>query len=488
MTAAAAIAAAWARDPLASLSLTGPQDEWVRMGGPLDPDADGRPLLWLGANQIGKSYAQAVKLLHFLRRTGPYATRRPGPVQVTIVSISKEQIVPLMEKLWDLLPKEVVDGEARPIECPGARFEPGFGFRGKPPRLNFRSGAAAGSLVSFATYKQGSTRIAGATLDVLMLDEPPPESMWSEVVLRMIRKGGQIWISMTITPESPPQEWMRLKVEAGEVRFLHTPMTVAAVRPVDGTPPFLSARQIREARAQCSEAERPLRFDAAWDGAVVERWLSAWGPWCVSDERPPAGARVIVSVDHSTAPGRQVSLLMACLPGPPGRPQDARFWLLDEHSPDPNQPEKTSNREAAQGIVDMLGRQGMTWRHVDVWLGDRAAVQRTDKQVRADNAALRRLIADIVGSNLGTFPRIEVPYKASGTVAAGFGEMNSRMAGGVGWKVSPRCRRFIKSADTWNGQRTAKEKDLLDCARYGMETALGGKGWHKAQKLHRIAT
>jgi hypothetical protein len=131
-----AIGAAFQADPLSTLSLTRPQTEWIVANSPADIQADGRPLLWLGANQIGKSFAQAAKLLHYLRASGPYQKRKPGPVKITIVSISKEQIVPLMEKIWDLLPKsENSHGEMTPTECPNARFEPGFGFRGKPHAL-----------------------------------------------------------------------------------------------------------------------------------------------------------------------------------------------------------------------------------------------------------------------------------------------------------------------------------------------------------------
>ena len=81
----------WERDPIAYVVLTGPQEAWVRMGSPADPDRDERPLLWRGANQIGKSYAQAAKILHYIRATGPYAKRKPGPVNVLVVSISKDR-------------------------------------------------------------------------------------------------------------------------------------------------------------------------------------------------------------------------------------------------------------------------------------------------------------------------------------------------------------------------------------------------------------
>jgi hypothetical protein len=467
--------------------LTEPQAAWARMGSPHDSEHDGSPLLWLGANQIGKSYAQAWKLLSFIEGSGPFAGRRPGAVHICIVSISKEQIIPLMQKIWDLLDKRDTPKGERCVHAPGAQFEPGFGFRGKPPRINFTSGPGKGSTITFATYKQGSTRIAGATLDLLILDEPPPESLWGEVVMRLLRNAGQVWITMTITPDSPPQDWLKRKVDDGIVRFLHTELDIAAVTPI-GLPAFLTKAQIKKAWDATPEAERPLRFGGAWSGAMVDRWFTAWGDHCVRTDKPPAGAKLLVCIDHSTSIGRQAACLMACVPGSPDRQQDARFWLIDEVVAG-EKPTSTSIQEDAQNILSMLKRNGLLWQHIDVWLGDRAAIQTTKAQLKKDNAALRRRLADAAGANIDLFPRIEVPYKAGGTVYNGLSEMNARMvAPAFGLCVNPRCVGFIEAARRWNGDRRSRFKDILDSFRYGMETSLGGKSWHIAARQNRMMT
>lgn len=467
--------------------LTEPQAAWARMGSPQDPDHDGSPLLWLGANQIGKSYAQAWKILSFVDGSGPFEGRRPGPVHICIVSISKEQIIPLMQKIWDLLDKRDTPNGEQPIHAPGARFEPGFGFKGKPPRIVFTSGPGKGSTITFATYKQGSTRIAGATLDLLVLDEPPPESLWGEVVLRLLRNAGQVWITMTITPDSPAQDWLKRKVDDGIVRFMQTELNVAAVTP-QGLPPFLTKRQIKKAWDETPEAERPLRFLAAWTGALVDRWFTAWGPHCVRSDRPMAGAKLLVCIDHSTSIGRQAACLMACAPGAPGRPQDARFWVIDEVVAG-EKPTSTSIQEDAQNILAMLKRNGLTWKHVDVWLGDRAAIQTTKQQLRKDNANLRRRLADAANVDLDKFPRIDVPYKAGGTVYQGLSELNARMVAPAPlFSVHPRCVGFIEAVQRWNGDKRSRFKDVLDTVRYGLETSLGGKAWHTAARQNRMMT
>lgn len=445
-------------------ALTVPQADWLAMGSPTDPEADGRPLLWLGANQIGKSFAQAAKVLHFVRRSGPYALRKPGPVRVAVISISKEQIEPLMAKIWDLLPKGVnAKGDLVALEAPDLRFEPGFGFRGKPPRIKFTSGPGKGSVVIFATYQQGSARIAGLTADVVLLDEPPPESMWGEVCLRVMRLAGQIWITMTITPDSPPQDWLKAKVDAGQLRFMQTPLTVRNIK-APGLPPFLSAAKIAAMRAQVPEAERPLRFDAAWEGATVEQWLSAWSGELVGTCRPPRGAQLIVAGDHGIRPGRQGAALIAYVltPAP-------RFWLLGEVCCDPTNMKPTTSREDAQNIKRMLDTWGYSWEHIDDWVFDRAA-DAYRQEVKKSNKLLRLHLAEVYGVEQDKFPRLEVPYKTGGSFLQGFSLLNSMFCDRQ-ITVDPRCIGFIRSCQNWDGAKRSPLKDILDSVRYGLEHA-----------------
>ena len=445
-------------------ALTTPQSEWVSMGSPLDPDRDARPLLWLGANQIGKSFAQAAKLLHFIRRTGPYAKRKPGPVRVAVISISKEQIEPLMAKIWDLLPKAAnAKGDLVAIEAPSLQFEPGFGFRGKPPRIKFTSGLGNGSVVVFATYQQGSARIAGLTADVILLDEPPPESMWGEVCLRVLRLAGQIWITMTITPDSPPQDWLKAKVDANQIRFMQTPLTVRNIKP-PGLPPFLSAAKIAAMRAQISEAERPLRFDAAWEGATVEQWLSAWSGELIGTCRPPGGARLIVSGDHGIRPGRQGAALIAHIQTP-----TPRYWLLGEVCCDPSNMKPTTSKQDAENIKRMLDSWGYSWEHIDDWVFDRSA-DAYRQEVKKSNKLLRLHLAEVYKVEQDRFPRLEVPYKTGGSFIQGFSLLNSIFCEHQ-ITVDARCVGFVRSCQKWNGDKRSPLKDILDSVRYGLEHA-----------------
>ena len=101
------------RDPRRSVRLTTPQSEWLNVSAPL--------AVFRGGNQIGKSYAQAVDVVDFAR--GVHPTQSHGcPVKIAVASKSWKQMVPLLSKVWDLLPRHEVD--------PNIRFVSGQGIKG----------------------------------------------------------------------------------------------------------------------------------------------------------------------------------------------------------------------------------------------------------------------------------------------------------------------------------------------------------------------
>jgi phage terminase large subunit-like protein len=430
------------------------------------------------------SFSQAVKILRFILRQGEYATRPPGPVKVLVVSISKEQMIPLMDKLWELLPKDA---------APTARYRDGFGFRGKPPTVLF----ADGSLITFATYSQGSVRIAGATVDVVVLDEPPPESMWSEVMARVFRRGGQVWCTFTLTLDSPPVEYLKKEVEEGRVREMKTRLDLDAFRRQWGMPPMMTNRAIARFVSSLLEVERAIRVDAEWEIVSRGAWLTLWGAHCISDEPPPPGARLYIGTDHGARAGRQASALLAIaqvqdqLPG---------VWLLEEYVSDG----LTMPDQDAQGVLAMLARRNrngtrrddvydpdgpLTWKDVDFWIGDRAAGMIQD--ARKDNATLRRAIADQVGIRQDAFPRVDIPHKYRSSRSTGLRLVNALMGQlpgrkGSALRVAPHLTAFPAAVKQWAGDNRAKEKDILDAFRYPCEVGIKSGDWNRTAGVYRL--
>ena len=447
--------------------VTAAQDRWAHFAAELHRAGKScKRQLWRAANQCGKSRGSAKKILHFIRGTGPYADRKPGPKKVLIMSFSKEQMEPLMEKLWDLLPKDEIG--------PEVAFEPGFGFRGKPPRITLTSGPGAGSLIVFATYKQGSRRAAGGTFDVVVLDEPVEERIWGEIQPRVLHGDpGEIWITFTPTPDSPPLEYLREMVKKGQVQEMNTELTVENVTVIQTGRPLLTQEQIDDYAAGLLELEKDMRLRGGWEIIATDRALDMWGAHCQMWRAPPAGCLVAVGIDHGASQGKQAAAIV-CIADPTGpMPQ---VWVLGESV---SEGYTTSDMDA-QAILDMLRAAGLSYDDVDVWMGDRATgLNRYD--VRKTNGELRVQLARLLGRVPGALKMIEVPHKFDGSVGSGYRVVNSIMgrrhdlttpgdkAGPSHFLVAASCVNFANAAKKWKWNPKDREKDILDAVRYPIE-------------------
>lgn len=382
------------------------------------------------------------------------------------MSFSKEQMEPLMEKLWELLPKDEVSEDVA--------FEPGFGFRGKPPRIKFVKGPGAGSVIIFATYKQGSRRAAGGTFDVVVLDEPVEERIWGEIQPRVLHGDpGEIWITFTPTPDSPPLEYLRKMVAEGKVTEMNTELSVENVRLERSGRPLLTQEQIDEYAAGLLELEKDMRLRGGWEIVSTERALDMWGPHCLQWSMPPGGAVLAVGIDHGASQGKQAASVIAVVGGMTTTP---RVWLLAESVSEGY----TTNDMDAQAIVDMLASVGLTYDDIDVWVGDRATG--TNKwDVRKTNKELRYQLARILGRAPDRLKYIDTPHKFGGSIGSGFRVVNSIMgrrddrlvegdkAGPSHFLVAASCVNFAKAAQKWKWNPKDREKDILDSVRYAVE-------------------
>jgi phage terminase large subunit-like protein len=418
--------------------------------------------LWRDANQVGKSSHAAYYLIQFCRGQAPYwRFRYRPPVHALVLSISHEQMEPLHRRIWELLPKDEID--------PRNGFEPGRGITGKPPRIVFTSGPGAGSVISFATYKAGAQRIAGFTGHLLILDEPPTERIYGEATPRLFRHGGQMRICMTLTPDSPPQEWLQKKVEAGEVSETNNGLDLKAVTPI-GSHPWLSQQRIDRFIASLLPHEAPLRLGRSWEPLLTDRVLTNYGPWCVDATPPPAGSRLAVGVDHGTQAGKQRAMLVGLHQR--GKQDVPGVWWWDESGSDG----ETTPDQDADAILEMLRRNGLNYDDVDEWTGDRETGE-NKYAVKKTNADLRRALARKLKRPLEQTKPIYNPSKWEGSVDYGFRLMNSafgyerdrQIVGLRNATVHPRCVMFRQACERWRGGRKEKHKDPLDAGRYAME-------------------
>lgn len=420
-----------------------------------------------GANQIGKTLLAAMLMLMEIRGDNPFRPpRHRGPLNLMLISESWSQMSRpggVLEKLWELLPKDEID--------PRVYYERGFGLRGtKEPRIVFKRGPGAGSVIDLFRYEQGAKALRGFTGHGIVLDEPCPANVYGEAVPRLNRHKGWLVLTFTPAPDMPDQTYMQELIKGGFVKEHHVELTPEACWPEGNARPFMSAADIEEFKAGLPAAHVPMRVYARWDTIVGERELSAWHQGLVEPFEAanlPSGIEVVVGVDHGLEAGKQRTVLLFVLDGRSDHPS---FWLVDEIASET----ATTVDEDAVAIKAMLDRHGLGYEHVDIWVGDRAAQDKRAIKYKDNNALLRALLK-LYGMQISDpgVKKIMVPAKYLSSVSQGVAFMNRSMKAGR-WKVHPRCAAFIKAAQTWRGGSHEPVKDILDAARYAMQQGVGG--------------
>lgn len=416
-----------------------------------------RSLLWVGGNSIGKSWGHAWDLVHFARGTHPWRDVPRGPRKVAVAGASFAQMDPLMEKLWMMLPK----GEIHPK----LYYAPGQGVKGfKEPVVPFVAGPGAGSVIYLFTYGQGADRIMGFQGHRMSLDEPPPADIYAEARPRLNRYRGELRITMTPTPESPPLEYLRKEIEEQKLAVMKTSYNQANITVHGGLMPWAwkSQVEIDEDIAGYLPDERPMREHGDWDPVVAGRWLERITDDCYVDiPLPEIRWTLAVGIDHGTRPGRQCATLVAMS-------DDGLFFILDEVRVE----RVTSMDEDAALILEMLARHGLSWEEVDFWVGDRATAESYWGAAKSNHDLLRALAAQLritarEASSRGL--RITTMWKDRGSMRRGFAAMNT-LAAGRRLMVHRRCAAFQRGAKEWAGDPQSPLKDPLDSARYALMT------------------
>lgn len=437
-----------------------PQRAWLSM--------PARFALWRGGNSIGKSKAQADDIVMTARLSHPFRPVPRSPVLLLVVGYSWAQMDPLLEKLWDALPKDEID--------PKCYYEPANGIRGfKEPVVPFVAGPGKGSQIRFATYEQGAGRIMGIQVHGVYLDEPPPADVYGECVPRLNAHNGFMRITFTPTPESPDLEYMRKLIDAGRLVELQTSLNREALTIRGGLCdwPRMSHAEVEAQIGQYLEEERAMRRDGAWEPLASGRWVTTFSDANVRDHDPPEGAFLVVSIDHGANAGKQAAVLS---------------WWMDRETPYPSggfldevvSDGTTSADDDADAILAMLARCGLQYDDVDAWVGDRTTGENR-YLISKSNRELAEAMARKLRRKPATMRRIVVPHKQAGSVRMGAallkGAFKARRADGRPLVfVHPRCVAFAKALRTFKGGKQETVKDVFDAGRYGAEYALRDAG------------
>lgn len=414
-----------------------------------------KSLLWLGGNSIGKSYAHAWDIVHFLRGTHPWRETPRPPVEILVAGYSYAQMDPLLAKLWALGPRSELD--------PKLYYRQGQGIRGyKEPVLRLVRGPGAGSVAYLVTYKQGAQRIMGFQGHRISLDEPPPQEVYREALPRLNRHRGELRVSMTPTLESPPLDYIEEELKAGKLDLLQTSYNRANITVQGGLVPWAwkTDEEIEKDLGKYDAEERPMREHGHLRPALMGRALEKVTSAHFTDEPLPDGDWLLaVGIDHGTRPGRQCAVLVAL------EINTGALWLLDE-TPDTGQ--ATTTEDDAKHILAMLDRCDVKWEEVDFWVGDRATSDsfwgdaKSNIDLHAELASLLGLTQRELGAR-GL--RIQTARKNKGSPRRGVAALNN-LAGKDLFRARKRCVRFDAARREWKGEKASHHKDVVDPIRY----------------------
>ena len=166
--------------------------------------AEANQRLLMAANRVGKSYVGAMEMAAHL--TGLYPKWWKGkkfskPIRAWVCGASNETTRDICQKELfgqpdnprdkgkGSIPKHLIGETTRKPGVPNAHSS-----------VLVKHSTGGWSRVAFKAYEMGAEKFMGESLDLVWLDEEPPQDIYSQCITRTLDKRGQVY--MTFTPES----------------------------------------------------------------------------------------------------------------------------------------------------------------------------------------------------------------------------------------------------------------------------------------------
>jgi phage terminase large subunit-like protein len=466
-TATERVAAKVRRNPGGYIRWLPRQDRFLR-------DRTRRKLIRAGNQHSGKTTVALYEVICRCLGKHPYLAVRRPPIRCWVVCARVDQSIPIQQKFVDLLP----DGALANLD----RFDPGAGFRNEAREAVFKNG----SRVKFMTTGQDPIAFAGATLDLVLFDEPPPQRVFHEANKRLMRRGGVMLMSLTPI-NAGPMDWLQALTEKSPpvIQDIWEPLRPESFFPVGAREPLrlddgtaLDAAFIKQLEEEGDPFENPVTIHGEWNprttGQVFERFSPMEHVVGTFASGPGEDWRVCVGVDHGELVGKECAVLSFVLKQPDG--QD-RVFVAAEYIGGADQTVEAD----AEGILAMLARWSLDWSHVDSAWGDKTT---TDSVYRSKGntdliAAIRKVLerkkrgASRVVTKRNEFQQVKTGQgRAQGSVDLGYKYLNQRLLHRGQFTVHESCRTLIKALQEFDGHPKHPGKDVIDALRYSLNDSV----------------
>ena len=311
-----------------------------------------------------------------------------------------------------------------------------------------------GSICQLKSYEDRPDTHAGDSLDLVILDEPPPQSIFSENLARTMDTDGQC--ILTLTPVGRPVAWLRDMVEKES-----SPWTQYVAAFNQENCPWYSEEQVLDwlDTMQASPWDYQQRALGSWEGITLDRLFAAFSEDRVSSDMPlqilsRGDMQVGIGIDHGEVSGHQIAVLALYN-------DSGRVWVIDEVVGGDTAPE-----EDATQLLDCLKRNGISPKDVDLAVADTNNAGKGYASYKVSELIERALAANL---NQSRPPfRLIRPYKGAGSVSWGLRIINYALRRGE-LTIHPRCKRIIETLTHWKGTKKGQDGEYshaADALRY----------------------
>ena len=336
---------------------------------------------------------------------------------------------------------------------PGCTYTPSRGYYiGGRRGLMLHDGAK----IIFRSGHQSQKGQAGIYGDMLLINEPPEEAQWGELVRSAALWNAPILMAFTAIGDLA---WLRAYIEADDSEWSQHlgKLTINDC-------PWRTQASIDAQIKLCPEGEREQRIYGGWDAPSLSRLYTGYSDNVVSDRLPRGDVNVILGLDHGTAPGHEAIVIGAAWRDRVGAPP--RVHILSEYT----SPGRTTVVTDAQAIVRMLAEFGFTTKDILIAVGDVGTAGKSSL------ISLNREFEEALRALTGWSPGIRTAKKRKGSPEYEAHLVDTAMIDRM-FHVHPDCVQLIEAYKRWQGTRVGKDSDhshILDATRYVSSPIFGG--------------
>jgi hypothetical protein len=308
-----------------------------------------------------------------------------------------------------------------------------------------------------------------------------------------MRYGSKGRVLLTMTTVNARVDWIQDLAEAGALEDYWYKLEPELMIPVghsepicllDGTP--CDADWIAQVRRETLSHEVPVVVDGEWrmtaDSPVFSSFRPSGPRAHVTTELPLGEVDLYLGIDHGVRVHTQTAVLVAVQKADP----HWKVWVVDCYE----SPAETTEDEDAKFILDMLERNGQTWKALKGVFGDRSHTTGKGRFAVAlkSNAGLaaalgRERRAKQHGIRTELHPPIRPAKKGASnaprSVDFGCTWLHRAMVRDDHFHIHPRCDPLIKSIQGYDGAQNTPEAHLVDAMRYALRDQIFAYGRRK---------